>query len=51
MAMATMAIYLSYSIVLITNYMNQTEPMSIGTISIIRQNSICMWRLFWFNRR
>jgi len=46
MAMATMAIYSSCSIALITNYMHKIEQMSIGAISVIRQNSVSMPRLF-----
>jgi len=46
MAMATMAMYLSCSIALISNYMHKIEQTSIGAISVICQNSVSMRRLF-----
>jgi len=45
-----MAIYLSCSIALITNYMHKIERTSIGAISVIRQNSVSMRRLFWLKQ-
>ena len=50
--MATMAINLSCSIALITKlYMHKSEQTSIGAISVIRQNSVSMRRLFGLNRK
>jgi len=40
MAIAALAIYLSCSIALITNYMHKIEQTSIGAIYVIRQNSV-----------
>jgi len=46
MAIVTVAIYLSCSVALVTNYMHKIEQTSIGAISVIRQNSVSMQRLF-----